>query len=71
MSKFESGPNPLRNKNGRPPSATGIATKVIKLIGPEVANLCSQALVMANAGDPAAIAACAYLLSAALQNKAG
>lgn len=71
MNKFESGPNPLRNKNGRPPSAAGIATKVIRLIGPEVANLCSQSLAMANAGDPAAIAACANLLAAALQYKVG
>ena len=71
MSKFEAGHNPMRNTNGRPPSATGIATKVIRLIGPDVANLCSQALAMANAGDPAAIAACANLLAAALQNKVG
>lgn len=69
MSKFEAGPNPMRNKNGRPPSAAGISTKVIRLIGPEIANLCTKALAMANAGDPAAMAACANLLAAALQYK--
>lgn len=67
MSKFELGQDARRNKVGRPTSAAGLAAKVLKLIGPEITGICDQALMLARAGDPAAISACASLLSAALQ----
>lgn len=70
MSKFAPGPDARRNKGGRPPSAAGVAAKVLKLIGPEVTGLCDQALLLARAGDPDAISACANLLATALQYEA-
>ena len=66
MSKFTAGLDLRRNKGGRPPSAAGIAAKLLKAIGPEVAGICDQALMLARAGDPAAISACANLLAVAL-----
>lgn len=70
MNKFAPGPDARRNKGGRPPSAAGLAAKVLKLIGPDVVGICDQAVMLARAGDPAAISACASLLSAALQFEA-
>lgn len=70
MSKFTHGPDVRRNKGGRPPSAAGVAAKVLKLIGPEIAGICDQALMLARAGDPAAISACASLLVVALTHQA-
>lgn len=67
MSKFAPGPDSRRNKGGRPPAAAGIATRVLKMIGPEIGGLCDQAVMLARSGDPAAISACASLLAAALQ----
>lgn len=66
MSKFAPGPDARRNI-GRPHTAAGVAAKVLKMIGPEITGICDQALMLARAGDPAAISACASLLSAALQ----
>lgn len=70
MSKFTLGPDNLRNKGGRPPSARGIAARVLKMIGPDIGGICDQAVMLARTGDPAAISACASLLAAALQYNA-
>lgn len=67
MNEFKPGTDKRRNKSGRPTSAAGLAAKVLKMIGPEITGICDQALMLARAGDPAAISACASLLSAALQ----
>ena len=69
MSRFAPGPDARRN-TGRPHTAAGVAAKLIKLIGPEVSALCDQALLLARAGDPDAISACASLLATALQYEA-
>lgn len=70
MNKFSPGPDARRNKGGRPPSAAGVAAKVLKMIGPEIEGICGQALMAARAGDPAAISACANLFAAALTHQA-
>jgi hypothetical protein len=70
MSKFISGPDTRRNQGGRPPSAAGIAAKLLKAIGPDVAGICDQALMLARTGDSVAISACASLLAAALHYEA-
>ena len=70
MSTFRAGADLRRNRRGRPPSAAGVMAKILKLIGPNITDICDQAVMMARAGDPAAISACASLLAAALAYKA-
>jgi hypothetical protein len=66
MTKFTSGPDARRNRSGRPPSAAGLAAKILKTIGPNIDDFCAHSLPVALTGDLAAISICVSLLSAAI-----
>lgn len=67
MSAFLAGPDPRRNRAGRPPSGRTIAAMIRRELGKDAADLVQRVRVLAMAGDPSAISAAAVLLAATIE----
>lgn len=65
--QFTRGPDTRRNlTGGRAPSPTTMASAVRSILGRNFRARLQQLEILADAGDPAAVVACATLLAAAM-----
>lgn len=67
MTAFAPGTDSRRNLSGRPPSGKTLAAMIRNTIGRDAPNIVARVRVLAQAGDPNAVAAAAALLAATIQ----
>lgn len=66
MSQFQAGDDSRRNRAGRPPSSRSIAAHIRATLGRDTPAIIERLRVLAQAGDPTAVAAVATLIAATI-----